>query len=181
MSESKAYVPPSRRKFNDEKDSRFSSLLLQDERDLRLKSTKNFWNEDAKNFQRKESIIQSKAGEKEKKKTFCADDFPELETLLTQKDSQKGPSTTLNINLSSVAAESTSIKDSATSYLSVLEKPAETIKVEIKSKKAATSVSDAKKAVVKFEKRTYDKDGWMTNDDWIFWYEYNNPSRLGSF
>jgi hypothetical protein len=180
MSESKAYVPPSRRKFNDEKDSRFSSLQHPDESELRLKNTKNFRNEDAKNFERKESIIQSKAGEKDKKKPFCADDFPELEVFPNQKDNQKAPSIAQNINTSSVASEPIFLKDCASSYLSVLEKPAEIVNVENKVKKK-TNILVAKKPVVHFDKRTYDKDGWMTNDDWLFWYEFNNPSKIGSF
>lgn len=29
------------------------------------------------------------------------------------------------------------------------------------------------------KERKYDKSGWMINDDWIFWYEQNNPNQFG--
>jgi|688.fasta_scaffold535286_2 hypothetical protein len=36
-----------------------------------------------------------------------------------------------------------------------------------------TIVNRYKNELVPFEERTYDSDGWMTNEDWLEYYEYN--------
>lgn len=176
MSDSKAYVPPSRRKFvesNVQPEPEVSQQTFgeRNEKDVRLRFNKNSWNEGTKHFRKEEPNSLSTACKKETAKTFGADDFPELELQQDQKDSKKEMIAKCGVS---------SLKDPGFSYLDALEKPAEIVKVENKVKKK-TSIFVAKKPVVHFDKRTYDKDGWMTNDDWLFWYEFNNPSKIGSF
>lgn len=32
-----------------------------------------------------------------------------------------------------------------------------------------------------FPVRTYDSEGWMTNEDWLFWFEHYHPNLIGRF
>jgi hypothetical protein len=38
-----------------------------------------------------------------------------------------------------------------------------------------------KPSVVSFPPRQYSDDGWMENNDFIDWFEYNFPNRVGTF
>lgn len=46
---------------------------------------------------------------------------------------------------------------------------------------AKKNLTKLKMSKVTFTPRTYDNDGWMTNDDWLFWFEHYHPTQKGMF
>lgn len=68
------------------------------------------------------------------------------------------------------------------SYLGALARPAEDVAKEKKQleksgrKKVVEVVPTTR--VRQFDKRVYDLDGWMLNDDWIIWFEHSHRSEI---
>lgn len=69
------------------------------------------------------------------------------------------------------------------SYLGALARPAEDVAKEKKQlektgRKKVVVVDVPTTRVTQFDKRVYDLDGWMLNDDWIIWFEHSHRSEI---
>lgn len=101
----------------------------------------------------------------------------------------------LNIKMENKAVGGNEPKEKKKTFLDALEKKNDTESSSSSNEKECKSEKQLKykreickgrndKVKNKFmldKERQYDKSGWMVNDDWIFWYEQNNPNKLGSF
>jgi hypothetical protein len=128
---------------------------------------------------KKNSTIDNKLQETnnsiKKKKDFDIQEnnFPELEKVnhVNQNKSNEKLETSNNLNVSDFQK---------LSFKSAIEKPI----AEKKLQSSEANKNNKKKIIIPkiyFEERKYDNEGWMTNDDWIFHFEYFNPSLRGSF